>query len=73
MALSAAGLKALMISEMESQGFEPTNSLNGGQSEAFLEALATAIVDHITGNAVTIGEVTGGGSSSGSSTEGVVT
>ena len=52
MPLSDSSLKARIISEMQSQGFNPTNAATNGEAEKFFEALAKAIVDEITTNAI---------------------
>ena len=54
MAMTASGLKSAIISEMNSQGFNISNPANQGQAEAYIEALATAIVDYIQANAKAI-------------------
>lgn len=47
MTMTPAGLKAKIITEMQSQGFDPTNSATNGEAEKYIEALATAIVEYI--------------------------
>ena len=60
MALSDSALKAEIISQMQAQGFDPTNPATGGEAEKYIEAIATAVVNHITSAAEV--PVAGGGS-----------
>ena len=62
MALDAAGLKSEIIALMQAAGFDPLNPAAGGEAEAYIQALATAIVTHIQANGQVI---VSGGSSAG--------
>ena len=51
MAMTPAGLKAEIISQMQAQGFSPTNPKANGEAEKYIEAIATAVVLYIQANA----------------------
>lgn len=51
MAMTSMGLKTAIISEMIVQGFDPLNVATQGQAEAYIEAIATAVVTYIHANA----------------------
>ena len=58
MALSKAGLKQRVLDEFDAQGFDTSNE--HCWANKFAEALANAVIDEITQNAVvTAGEHTG--------------
>lgn len=72
MALNSVQCAEEIMDAMEGLGLNPRNPLNNGTSEKIWQAVAAAILTHIQVNAEVNGVVTGGGSSSGASTEGVV-
>ena len=62
MAMTATGLKALMKEKLLALSCVNKETFNAGHAEDTLEALAEAIVEYITANAVvsfTPGEITG--------------
>ena len=51
MAMTALGLKSAILTEMATQGFDISNPNTNGEADAYIEALATAIVQYIQANA----------------------
>lgn len=51
MAMTPAGLKSAIKTEMATQGFDIDNAATNGQADKYVEALATAIVEYIQSSA----------------------
>lgn len=51
MAMTGAGLKAAIKSEMAAQGFNIDNPATNGEADKYIEAIATAVVSYIQANA----------------------
>lgn len=48
--MTGSGLKSAIITKMISKGFQPLNPATNGEAEAYIEALAEAVVEYIQAN-----------------------
>lgn len=54
MAMNATDLKNEIVAELITRGFDPLNVANNNQAEAYIDAFAAGIVNHIQANAQAI-------------------
>ena len=56
MAMSISGMKAAIKAAMISKGFNPDHPSTNGEADAFIEAIAEGVYNHITTSAKAVDE-----------------